>query len=130
MTLLLWKDAYLTGIPELDAEHKDLVVRVNERYQKDAGGGREGMIRFLDILYGLLEVHFASEEAYMGVLKQRDYRAHVDAHREILESLEALIARLRKDPGFNAGTAVAERLDAWFGRHFLSHDVKLHRVLA
>lgn len=118
---ILWSDEDRIGIPDLDADHRDLTLLFNELFAAVAAGA-SGMIsrRAADAVLALTEAHFAREEAFLEGAGYPELEAHRREHRVLAKELRAFLAQLAGD-----GTANGELLGVlreWAMRHILAHD--------
>lgn len=89
------KDEYLTGIPEIDAEHRRLFEIAEEAYQLSQNefipDKYDNVRAILEELREYTKMHFAHEEAYMesiGYKKMFTQKVQHDAFRSKLEELD------------------------------------------
>lgn len=129
MTLLQWRDDFRIGIDEVDYEHQRLIELINSahaRLGEGAAGG--GLDLLLGEIYAVVSSHFALEEKQM---RARSYPAlveHKEDHEALLDDLLEIMDRVVR--GRTADEpALATRLSDWFGVHFRTHDLRLHRFL-
>lgn len=128
-SLLEWREAYTLGIPEIDHEHRAMIMEINRLHETlDHDAPLDDVIDCLGEILAHITAHFALEEKNMRALKYAGYPDHKGDHERLLDELQEISAdvaeRGRYDP-----TALAARLDAWFMEHFGSHDARLHRAL-
>jgi hemerythrin len=129
MGLLHWEKRYSVGIEAVDHEHRELVDLINTLYDKaTTAGSKVAVLGFFGDLYKAISAHFALEERFMrekgyDQLKphKNDHERLLDEVRDIMEDYEVMDVLDEK--------LLARRLDAWFSRHFESHDARLHRAL-
>jgi hemerythrin len=129
MSLLQWNDRYSVGVASVDHEHRELIDLINRLYAEAAAqGSKEAIVNFFGDLFKAISSHFALEESLMRqrgydhfTLHKTDHERLLDELRDIMEDFEA---SARTDP-----ERLAQCLDAWFSRHFESHDARLHGVL-
>lgn len=75
--MIRWSDNYITGITEIDEEHKKLFAVAAQIYDKVRSRGHDEKIRIfvlregLHYLNGYFDYHAAREEAYMKKLGLR-----------------------------------------------------------
>lgn len=129
MALLHWKPEYSVGIDAVDHEHRELIDLINRLHSEllanDAGLSAEP---FFGDLLKAISSHFALEEQFMRERRYDQLRQHKDDHERLLDDIRDIM-----DDFVNQGSVVnaelATRLDAWFTRHFETHDARLHRAL-
>lgn len=129
MTLLHWKDQYSVGIEAVDHEHKELIDLINRLHEEASRPGGEFIASgFFGDLFKAISAHFALEERFMREHEYDHLLQHKNDHEHLLDDLRDLMDEF--DEGELVGSrALAERLDAWFSRHFETHDARLHKSL-
>ena len=134
MPLLEWKDSYSVGIASVDHEHRELIDLINELHEELVGGNsaRTATAIFGDIYKGISS-HFALEEKFMREHGYDQLADHKGDHERLLDELRDIMddhenARSGGDDAA-ADTQLSERLGTWFGRHFQTHDARLHSRL-
>lgn len=114
------------GVPELDAEHREQLIRMNRLVAAMAEAHSPSAVaEDLESLIGFLEAHFLSEQIVMREQAYPGYDAHQQEHDEAI----ALMRRLQDR--FLAGDLAASEelmraLRGWLVGHIQSAD----RVLA
>ena len=84
---VVWDDSYLLGIPEIDSQHKKLLVIANELYEIAAGSPDSYRLKMSAALKKLTDYtvyHFSSEEAFMRSCGYAGTDAHKTAHDNFL----------------------------------------------
>ncbi len=118
---LPWERAYETGIPEIDQEHRRLVVMVNQA----AWAQRRKDEWILEaVLNGLLEyalVHFHHEERLMKRAGYPAFAEHVQEHVEFRRAISTLYSDYLAGRGM-PGDHLTEYLRDWLRRHILGTD--------
>lgn len=127
--LCLFTEKYMTGIEEIDNEHRKLFDIIGEAFQLVENNNEydiyDETMHILDELEDYTKTHFAHEEEYMKSVNYPDLRMQQRAHTVFLEKLED------KDLGENYENQrefLEEMLDflyAWLGRHILQMDKKI-----
>ncbi|MBF0154524.1 MAG: bacteriohemerythrin [Magnetococcales bacterium] len=119
-----WNDKLVTGLREVDDDHKKLVNHVNRLHRAMLEGeGRDVVSPILRELAEYTVFHFNREESYFARHEYPETREHVQAHKKLVESVVDLIRR------FEAGNfAVAIDLLAfaksWLMDHIMGTDMK------
>lgn len=126
MVAIDWRDEFATGIPSVDHEHRELIAQVN-RIHADllAGAAAAGIDAVLAELHDAIAAHFALEERIMRDHAYAGYGPHKEDHERLLDDIRDIM----DSHGANPAEALAEGLAEWFGRHFRTLDVDLHRLL-
>jgi hemerythrin len=129
MSLLHWEDRYSVGVAAVDHEHRELIELINRLYaEATAQGSKDAIVDFFGDLFKAISSHFALEERLM---RQRGYdqlTQHKSDHERLLDELRDLMEDFEASARINE-KMLAHRLDAWFSRHFESHDARLHSIL-
>ena len=129
MGLLHWESRYSVGIAAVDHEHRELVELVNRLYDKATSqGSKDAVLDFFGDLFKAISAHFALEERFM---RERGYDKlieHKNDHERLLDEIRDIMEDFEASASFD-DILLAERLDAWFSRHFETHDAKLHHAI-
>ena len=113
MGLLHWEKRYSVGVEAVDHEHRELVDLINRLYEEARSkGSKVAVLGFFGDLFKSISAHFALEERIMRERAYDQLLQHKDDHERLLD--EQLLS---------------QRLDAWFSRHFETHDARLHHAL-
>lgn len=128
MPLLQWKDQYSAGIEAVDHEHKELIELINRLHEKLTAGGEEFSAgAFFGDLYRGISAHFALEERFMRERRYDQLVQHKADHERLLDDIRDMMDEFEKHEVPSA--ELGGRLDAWFSRHFETHDARLHKAL-
>jgi hemerythrin len=129
MGLLHWDDRYSVGIAAVDHEHKELIELVNRLYdQATAQREKEAVIGFFGDLFKAVSAHFALEERFMRERGYDQLTQHKNDHERLLDEIRDIMEDFEASSKFD-DRALAGALDAWFSRHFETHDARLHKAL-
>lgn len=129
MPLIEWKDEYSVGVPDVDAEHRDLIELINTLYESmQAHDGRPDVMEFLGEIYVRIASHFALEELIMRRHEYDEYRDHKRDHEQLLEEIRDIMDNYEDGKLLNEDD-LAHRLDQWFSEHFRTRDARLHKRL-
>lgn len=128
MTLLQWKEQYSVGIDAVDHEHKELIALINKLHDELTAKGEEISIRafFGDLLMGI-SAHFALEERFMLDRHYDQLIPHKTDHERLLDEIRDIMDDFEDHEVVSS--ELSARLDAWFSRHFETHDARLHKSL-
>ena len=129
MTLIEWDEKYSVGVAAVDYEHHELIDLVNETYDRlMRAGGKPAVMEFLGEILARISAHFALEEKIMLAKNYDQYDAHKADHERLLDDIRDIMDDYEDDRFFGE-EQFAQRLQAWFGEHFRTHDARLHRRL-
>ena len=129
MGLLHWEKRYSVGIEAVDHEHRELVELINRLHeQAKAQGSKVAVLGFFGDLYKAISAHFALEERFMRERGYDQFGQHKTDHERLLDEILTIMDDFENDEAANRAT-LAARLDAWFSRHFETHDARLHKAL-
>ncbi len=122
--LITWGPKLMTGIDEIDTQHKELVRMVNELHR--AMKMRLGIQKSGAILNSLAEYtvfHFEYEEKLFKEHKYPEYKAHKKNHEDLVKT----VLKFQKD--FLSGEAaltvdLMKFLTDWLKNHIMKTDMK------
>ncbi|TAK46927.1 MAG: bacteriohemerythrin [Xanthobacteraceae bacterium] len=128
MALLQWKDQYSVGIEAVDYEHKELVGMINRLHDELMASGRDlSVSAFFGDLFMGISAHFALEERLMRERRYDQLIQHKADHERLLDEIRDIMDDFEEHEA--ASDELSKRLDAWFSRHFETHDARLHKAL-
>lgn len=128
MALLQWKDQYSVGIDAVDHEHKELILLINRLHDELAASGEKRSVSaFFGDLYKGISAHFALEERFMRESRYDQLDRHKADHERLLDEIRDMMDDFEEHEIASVG--LSARLDAWFSRHFETHDSRLHKAL-
>jgi hemerythrin len=128
MALLQWKEHYSVGVDAVDHEHKELITLINRLHDELMAKGEELSIQgFFGDLFKGISAHFALEERFMRERRYDQLDQHKADHERLLDEIRDIMDEFE---GHEIASAeLGARLDAWFSRHFETHDARLHKAL-
>ncbi|MFN3746578.1 MAG: bacteriohemerythrin [Hyphomicrobiaceae bacterium] len=128
MALLQWKDQYSVGIAAVDYEHKELIDLINRLHDElTASGDKLSAGAFFGDLFKGISAHFALEERFMRERQYDQLAQHKADHERLLDEIRDIMDEFEEREV--ASDELRARLDAWFSRHFETHDARLHKAL-
>src|SRR5215471_14768037 len=129
MGLLHWEKRYSVGIEAVDHEHRELIDLVNRLHEKaKTQGSKVAVIGFFGDLYKGISAHFALEERFMREKGYDQLPQHKADHERLLDEIRDIMDDFEGMETIDSAD-LARRLDAWFSRHFETHDARLHKAL-
>ena len=128
MALLQWKEHYSVGVDAVDHEHKELITLINRLHDELMAKGEELSIRgFFGDLFKGISAHFALEERFMRERRYDQLDQHKADHERLLDEIRDIMDEFEGRE--IASAELGAKLDAWFSRHFETHDARLHKAL-
>ena len=83
--LIVWKDEYCLGLPEIDAQHASLVELINRIWKSIIDKSETpAILSIIDELEKYTIAHFSAEEDFMRATGYPDFDAHCRAHQEFI----------------------------------------------
>lgn len=122
-----WRDDLLTGIKEIDDQHKELFKIAGEFINGcDQGGSKEDLSGLLIYLDNYALYHFNLEEELQEAYNYPDYGSHKAAHEEFRKNLFELKRHYEAEGATTPLVLLANELVvAWFIQHIALVDKKL-----
>ena len=120
-----WRPYPEVGLPEIDAEHRDIAARLRELLAAVIDDDRERTVTLGGALVEAALVHFAHEDALMRAVEYGNAERHQQIHRDFLTEAKRQIEGARQN-GLSADLLrwVAQ-LDQWLYRHVMTEDMWL-----
>ncbi len=124
MELITWQNEFSVGVPELDAQHKQLVALINAFHQAMMLGQGSAVLRsvLLD-LTAYTRMHFETEERILQEVKFPDFEAHRQKHQAFKEQ----VTSFRKNLALGGEILIIDFMNFlrnWLEEHLLAEDHK------
>ncbi len=129
--MISWRETYNIGVDEVDQQHQELVVKLNEFLdaciqQK----GKEKIMETLAFLRDYTVEHFRSEEEIMLKYNYPEYAEHKKDHDEFVASVLELEASIQTQGATVVTTLKLNRtLTDWLLSHISKSDMKIGQFL-
>jgi hemerythrin-like metal-binding protein len=123
---IVWSDDFLTGIEEIDFEHRRLVEDINRLHRQllDEAGPRR-IERTLGTIHARMQAHFALEEHVMLSNAYPHYAEHKAEHERLLDEYTELMTHFDRDPSRGDREAIEGKLRQWIVGHIVTSDRKM-----
>jgi len=130
MSLLRWKDEYLTQVEEIDTQHQRLIDLINEIYDlMRSGRGDEAIAEALGEVVEFTRFHFSTVEKLMADTGYDGREAHSEEHERLLDQIIEL-RRSVQDGRTVLSMNEMYFLKDWLLSHFQGPDIGLaHHLL-
>lgn len=123
---LTWSDGFATGVAEIDAQHKELIIQV-DRLLGALASDPSAVGRLLDFLGDYAVSHFDTEERMMEAAAYPGAERHREAHAGFVRAF----GRLRFDYDLDGLTeGMSELIGGWMIQWLTSHILDLDKQLA
>lgn len=122
-----WKEDLAIGVTEVDDQHKELFLKVNELFNACNGGkGKEYIDDVIKYLQDYVVLHFTSEEKLQKQNGYPQYEAHKAQHEQFIKDFLALKEKIDKN-GITGLTIVQlnQVLVDWLINHIRKSDKAL-----
>ncbi|WHH57916.1 bacteriohemerythrin [Petroclostridium sp. X23] len=122
-----WNESLETGYEEIDAQHREMLDRVNQFMQAISEGKKEGIVcETIIFLEQYVVEHFHAEEVIQSKYRYPGYKNHKKLHEEFISKLEEL-----KDTVVQGGISpevtfeIGSTLSLWLVEHIGMQDKAL-----
>jgi len=120
--LIEWSADLSVGNAELDAEHRQWIVLLNDFYMGLKNNSPSGMVHeHIHRLIDYTKFHFANEEKYMKVLRYPDFDGHKEKHELYLDKLTEYDEKLKAGK-LVLTLDVTNYLKSWLVNHIKGAD--------
>lgn len=129
MATIEWNNSLATNIPQIDNEHKKLIVLINKvsEAMKDSKGN-EIMLEVMTELLNYTQNHFRSEEQYMARIKYPKLAEHKEVHKFVTQQVLDLYNQV-KEGKFVSSVKISNLLKDWISSHILKVDMHYVKYL-
>jgi hemerythrin len=130
VAFLDWSSSLSVGIADIDAEHHELIVMLNDLHSAMASGhGRQALSDVLGRLVKYTQSHFAHEEELMRKHAYGESWKHTHEHRELTKQVLAVQAKFEQGQTIGLSIEVMDFLRNWLTNHIQTIDAKLGAFL-
>jgi len=126
--LIAWDEAQMgTGVDTVDAQHQELIQRINELHDACmAGKAKEELLKLLGFLGEYAQSHFSHEEEVMQSHHCPARGQNKAAHVQFLRDYETLVEIVKRDgPSTTAVLQIKDLLGNWLKNPICAVDTKL-----
>jgi hemerythrin len=128
-SMITWDDSMLTGLPDIDAQHKEIIAKFNEFSRAigfSHGEGRETAGNVLDFLQFYAAWHFEREEACMAQYNCPVAEFNKRAHAQFVEKFGRFYRQWQEgNMDSNLMRKTFEELALWIENHIRKTDTQL-----
>lgn len=128
---LVWSNALSVGVPEIDAQHQELINRTNQMLAAmKEGRGRQEVERLVEFLGEYTIEHFGAEERRMEAAKYPALAEHKKMHKAFVLDFARMSADLKKSGASSEIViAVHRRISDWLREHIQKRDQEFGQYL-
>ncbi len=132
MSSIQWNDNLASGSADIDSQHKELFLRINNllaTFDKNAVD-RQEMSKIIQFLSDYVVFHFGNEEKYMSKFNYSSMSAHKAQHEQFIKNFVKLKDRMLLE-GINAqlGQEMSDLCVDWLLNHIKYSDRALGMFL-
>lgn len=134
MEAFVWTTKFVTGLSEVDDQHRQLVDVIN-RFGELIMRREGASLQEIEAVYGKLanyaQYHFSEEESLMATMRldARHIEQHQSAHKSFLDEVALLHSGLSANNP-NAAKSLLQFLTHWLAYHILGADQFMARQMA
>ncbi len=131
MVITWHQETMTTGVPEIDAEHQELLRRFNKFHEAVKNHhGKEAVEQTLTFLTSYTATHFTHEEACMNRLHCPAAQANKAAHDGLRAEIAKIKARIASGGIQSLDVVQLEKiLGDWLRTHICSLDIQLRECV-
>lgn len=129
MAIISWKDCYATGIAQCDAEHQELVKRINALYEAIRSKETEQAVpETIEAIISYTIEHFDHEEELLKTQEYPDLEEHLKEHAELKEKVADFKQRLEAGEE-QLHLKLFNFLREWLLHHIVETDIRYGEFL-
>jgi hemerythrin len=124
-----WDDRFLTGIAEIDEQHKGLVALIDQFYTlMHTTPPQAGLVRLLRGVLEYTRTHFATEEGWMRKYSYPGLDAQIAQHAHFVEKAQNVTDRFIRGE-LVLSLEITGFLRDWLSQHILGMDRQMAQFL-
>ena len=118
------------GVAEIDAQHKELVNRLNALMSMGSGAfSLEETRKTLNLVGDYVVKHFADEERLQRSSNYPKYEAHKALHKQFMDEFQQLKKEVDTGHSLKTTMELNNSLTRWIVKHIKTEDVDLGKFL-
>ena len=127
MEKIIWADNFSVGVPELDEQHQQIILMINQlvdyiHQEKDA----KSIAFILDEMHSYIIEHFSTEERMLTKIKYKGLDEQKDSHNKFISEFSHICAEVGQDKE-GAVKHLATYLNGWWSHHILEDDMQYRK---
>jgi len=127
---IAWRDFLAVGVPEMDAEHRQFIARVNELNRVIVDARDKATVRqAIDSMLAEALQHFSHEQALLAELAYPEAQEHAAKHVRLAVQFERLRAEFEQAEFSFVWAVKGLRLKQLLVAHLLKEDLKYRDFL-
>lgn len=119
MGLIDWDETMSVGVEEIDAQHRQLILLVNESYEALQRHDEDKIPALLEKMKAYAAIHFDTEEAYMKRNNYPGLEAHKLKHVRFKKDVEEFQQKKHEKTNLSK---LFVYLSRWLTRHIMDED--------
>ncbi|MEW6348490.1 MAG: hemerythrin family protein [Thermodesulfobacteriota bacterium] len=122
-----WDNRYTVYVPEIDAQHKQLLRQFDAFVEKTLlGAGKQEILGLMGFLSWYCAFHFETEELYMHQFEYPGVTEHKKAHSDLTRRVLEVGTRLKQqDLGSGHVADLVEQVGKWVLHHVFRVDLAM-----
>jgi hemerythrin len=130
---LQWRTEYSIGIPEIDKQHKEIMVLINDLLklckEDNNNGNRESFTGLVLVIMEHFQKHFEAEENLMMERNYPRYGKHKERHDKLLEDMRKITERIVTEERRMSLINMVIYLREWFVENIYGMDKEMGEYL-
>lgn len=129
---LKWSKELVTGVNEIDSQHKELFIRINKLLEAgEQNHDKEKLKETIRYVEGYVKTHFATEEKYMLKHNYSGITSHKAEHEKFAKNFKELIGKFEGfDYKLSTEIIMMSDTEKLLGDWWINHITKTDRELA
>lgn len=128
MSFISWKDNEATKVSEVDSQHQDIILLINQLHELLPSDEKETKSKKLYELLTVLDNHFSTEEKLMKENKFENTFSHVQEHEKMRKKLIKYKNDFNSDK-VDLNLEFLLSVKNWFHNHNKINDIKMGKFL-
>jgi len=123
--LMHWESEYSVGVKEIDAQHLELMKKINDLISHSINSLDEGVRYFEETMNAVIEdtaIHFKTEEKLLLKTDYEVFADHKKEHDELMGKVESIKKELKKIKAETDLRNLTISFREWFLSHILLYD--------
>lgn len=128
MSLIKWDDSMSVNVAEIDRQHQELIMMINDLYEAmSEGKGKKVLRMIMRQLINYTEIHFETEEILFDKFAYPEADSHKKEHANFVQKISTFQAGIERGQ-LGLSIEIMKFLSNWLEDHIMKTDKRYSQL--